>query len=238
MKEQYVGDVNDYRKYALLRLLARSGLKLGVCWMLTPDDASGHGNRLGYLDQPKQEAHDPQLHAVLRAVREAPRGQRLKTIEGSRALAGAVFFNEIIPDALFERQLWFRRATTALVEADLIFFDPDNGIEVRATPKGRKKSSKYVYHDELRAAYAAGHSLLIYQHFPMKPRDAFVLETADGLAQIANGAEIWAVRTPDLVFMLAIQPRHRPALSQAAHHVLETADPKFLHAQLIGPAGP
>ena len=39
MKEQYVGDENDYRKYALLRALAATGLKLGVCWMLTPPEA-------------------------------------------------------------------------------------------------------------------------------------------------------------------------------------------------------
>ena len=36
MKNQYFGDVNDYRKYGLLRLLGRAGkVKIGVCWMLT-----------------------------------------------------------------------------------------------------------------------------------------------------------------------------------------------------------
>ncbi|CAD5273027.1 conserved hypothetical protein [Bosea sp. 62] len=238
MKEQYVGDVNDYRKYALLRLLARSGLRLGVCWMLTRDDASGHGNKLGYLDLPKQEAHDPELHAIMRTVRETPRGQRLGTIEASGVLARAIYFNEIVPEALFERQLWFRRAGAALANTDLIFFDPDNGIEVRATPKGRKRSSKYVYHDELRATYAAGHSLLVYQHFPMKERASFIQTLARDLHSGAPGAEIWAILTSNVVFMLAIQQRHRPALSQAAHHVLETADPSFLHAQLIAPANP
>jgi len=33
MKEQYVGDVNDYRKYALLRHFAIEGrVRVGVCW--------------------------------------------------------------------------------------------------------------------------------------------------------------------------------------------------------------
>ena len=33
MKDQYFGDINDYRKYGLLRpIIASSG------WMLTPDD--------------------------------------------------------------------------------------------------------------------------------------------------------------------------------------------------------
>lgn len=36
MKHQYVGDINDYRKYTLLRLLSSGGTnRIGVCWMLT-----------------------------------------------------------------------------------------------------------------------------------------------------------------------------------------------------------
>lgn len=39
MKNQYFGDINDYRKYGLIRLLTGAGkLKTTVCWMLTPDD--------------------------------------------------------------------------------------------------------------------------------------------------------------------------------------------------------
>src|SRR5580700_4411694 len=52
MKEQYVGDVNDYRKYALLRHFAIVGaLRVGVCWMLTPPDT---GNLRHYLSEPKK----------------------------------------------------------------------------------------------------------------------------------------------------------------------------------------
>ena len=168
MKEQYVGDVNDYRKYALLRLLGRSGVKLGVCWMLTPNDGRINGNKLGYLDQPKQERHDPELFALLRRVRNEPDGRRLMLIEGSEILPESIFVNTIVPEPLFERQLWFKQATVALADTDLIFFDPDNGIEVGSVGKGRRNSSKYVYRDELAATYRAGHSLLVYQHFQRK----------------------------------------------------------------------
>lgn len=236
MKEQYVGDVNDYRKYALLRLLARSELKLGVCWMLTPNDERNDGNKLGYLDQPGHERHDPELFALLRRVRDEPDARRLVLIEDSEILPGAVFVNTIVPEPLFERQLWFRQATAALAETDLIFLDPDNGIEVGSVAKGRRNSSKYVYRDELAASYRAGHSLLIYQHFQRKERESFIRAVADDLRRIAANAEIWAVRTSHVVFMLAIQPRHRAALSAAAHQVSETANPGFLHAKLIVPA--
>lgn len=172
VKEQYVGDVNDYRKYALLRLLGQSGLRLGVCWMLTPNDSRSDGNKLGYLDQSKQERHDPELFALLRRVRDESDTRRLILIEDSGTLSEAVFVNAIVPETLFERQLWFKRASTALAEGDLIFFDPDNGIEVGSVAKGRRNSSKYVYRDELAAAYRTGHSLLVYQHFQRKERGA------------------------------------------------------------------
>lgn len=238
VKEQYVGDVNDYRKYALLRLLGRSGLRLGVCWMLTPNDGRSDGNKLGYLDQPKQQHHDPELFALLRRVRNEPDARRLILIENSEILPRAVFVNTIVPETLFERQLWFKRASAALADADVIFFDPDNGVEVGSVGKGRRNSSKYVYRDELAATYHAGHSLLVYQHFQRKERESFIRDVADDLRRAAADAEVWAIRTSHVVFMLAIQPPHQPALSAAARHVLETADPKFLRAQLIAPAGP
>ncbi|MEI5668145.1 hypothetical protein WBO78_23915 [Bosea sp. CCNWLW174] len=221
----------------MLRLLGRSGLRLGVCWMLTPNDERSDGNKLGYLDQSRQERHDPELFALLRRVRSEPDARRLIRIEGSEILPGAVFVNTTVPEPLFERQLWFKQASAALADTDLIFFDPDNGIEV-SLAKGRKGSSKYVYHDELAATYRAGHSLLVYQHFPRKERESFIRNVADDLRHVAPDAEIWAVRTSHVVFMLVIQPRHRAALSAAAHHIRETADPSFLHAQLIGPASP
>lgn len=240
MKEQYVGDVNDYRKYALLRLLGRSGLKLGVCWMLTPDDGSTDGAKRRYLDDPgKFERYDPELFKLLRRVKDEPGTRRLVLIESSDSLSKAVFINTTVPEGLFDRQMWFRQAGKVLEGTDLVFFDPDNGIEVPSVEKGRRKSSKYVYRDELTRSYAGGHSLLIYQHYPHKPRDAFIRDTAADLVGLTGlDAEVWAFRTKDVVFMLVIQPRHHATLSGAAHHIRETVDPDFLNAQLIAAASP
>lgn len=38
VKNQYFSDINDYRKYGLLRLLTSGGkLKTAVCWILMPE---------------------------------------------------------------------------------------------------------------------------------------------------------------------------------------------------------
>ena len=49
MKNQYFGDVNDYRKYGLLRAISlNTDWNLLVAWMLKPDDGGpdvyDHGN--------------------------------------------------------------------------------------------------------------------------------------------------------------------------------------------------
>jgi len=61
MKNQYFGDINDYGKYGLLRILAGFGeLKIAVCWMLTPDDGRRDGRLIQYLKQPeKWRKYDP-----------------------------------------------------------------------------------------------------------------------------------------------------------------------------------
>ena len=47
MKNQYVGDVNDYRKYGLIRaLIGDQDIKVGVCWMLTAPDGRTDGDFL------------------------------------------------------------------------------------------------------------------------------------------------------------------------------------------------
>jgi len=39
VKNQYFGDINDYRNYGLLRILiSGGGIKTIVCWVLRPDD--------------------------------------------------------------------------------------------------------------------------------------------------------------------------------------------------------
>ena len=52
VQDQYFGDINDYRKYGLLRCICEAELHVGVCWMKTPSDNSGQGGRTDYLAKP------------------------------------------------------------------------------------------------------------------------------------------------------------------------------------------
>lgn len=144
MKNQYFGDINDYRKYGLLRMLTGEGqLKTLVCWMLTPDDGHTDGQFTRYLDEPeKWRKYDPDLFDKLQQSLHVHKCRDVQEAEISRIIPGARYFRDIVPDALPERQDWFGKAHAASTDADLVFFDPDNGLEVKSVPKGRKKLVK------------------------------------------------------------------------------------------------
>ena len=99
VKVQYFGDVNDYRKFALLRLLSEvGGFKIGVCWMLTEPDGSAQGAKRGYLDQPEVwSAYAPALFDALAKAPASPQLSDLKQIEADGIVPGATFFNDFTP---------------------------------------------------------------------------------------------------------------------------------------------
>lgn len=135
MKDQYFGDVNDFRKYGLLRLLTvPDGLRLGVCWMLTAPDGSNDGKSRSYLSQPeKYRLHDPELFDWLQQVVAKDQDLRTARIEASPLLGEAVFRSMILTDSRYQRTDYFCGCVTQFAGCDLVFFDPDNGLERKAT---------------------------------------------------------------------------------------------------------
>jgi len=235
VKDQYVGDINDYRKYALLRALAAGGAnRIGVCWMLTPSDGGMDGGKLAYLQRPERHRHiDPELFDILAHAASAPDRRRLETIENSGAIPGALYHNDMLLDELVGRHAFMGRCAYAFRDVDLIFFDPDNGLEV-ALPKGRKNSSKYLYLDEVAAFYASGKSLLIYQHFPRVERPVFLARCAEQLRAAAPGASLWAFTTAHVVFLLLLHPDSPARLHSAADMACARWEPKFISGRFLG----
>jgi len=206
MKNQYFGDINDYRKYGLLRLLTGGRIETAVCWMLTPDDGRGDGGFTGYLEQPEGWRHyDPELFDhVHESVLQ--RGLRdVSEIENSDLLPSCTFLSDVVPDESANRVAYFQQLTELARGCDLVFFDPDNGIEVKSKPCGRKGSCKYLYWREMEAFRKAGHSLLIYQHFPRVKRDPFIQNKAEQLMERTGAKGIFCFRTSYVAFFLVPQ---------------------------------
>ena len=223
MKNQYFGDVNDYRKYGLLRVLAlEARLRCLVGWMLTPDDGRTDGRFVEFLGSPSKWRHfDPELFDDLRDTVIERGSRHVKAFEDSGLLPRGGFFSEVVPDPIPDRDSWFQRLLATSSGHDLVFLDPDNGIEVKSIPKGAKNSSKYVYWSELAALYEQGASLLVYQHFPRRPRRAFTASQACRLAQEVGVDRVLAFSTSNVLFLLAPQGRHEKALLSPAQTVAQ-----------------
>src|SRR5258705_4419906 len=110
MKNQYFGDVNDYLKYGLLRCFAEAGLRIGVCWMLTPDDGRSDGRKIEYLSKPESwRVYDPPLFDLLsEAVRKKTR--RVHHVESSGLLPNTSFSNSLVPEEQHARKRWLSRS--------------------------------------------------------------------------------------------------------------------------------
>ena len=234
MKEQYVGDISDYRKYALLRALSAGGInRVGVCWMLTSSDGSSDGNKFAYLSQPERyRSFDAELFEILVRAAGEPDRRRLRSIEESGAIPNTDYFNEVLSDDHLSRSAFMERCSGALANADLIFFDPDNGLEV-SLRKGRKNSSKYLYLDEVAAFYRSGKSLLIYQHFPHVERAGVVSICAERLRSAAPGGAIWTFTTAHVAFFLLVHSESPARIAIAAEEACGRLEPSFIRGAFL-----
>ena len=210
MKNQYFGDINDYRKYGLLRTaLSVSRMSLFLAWMLTEDDGSSDGGRVDYLRESERWSHfDPKLFKTLHEAVVKNRRRDVGAIENSGLLSSARFFREPVPKAASERDAWFAKLTAEARSTDLVFLDPDIGIETKSVSYGGSSSEKYVFWSELRRLWEQNNSLLVYQHFAREDRRAYTQRLLGNAEEQLPNACTLAFSTSHVLFLLALQPRH------------------------------
>jgi hypothetical protein len=200
VQNRYVGDAGDFAKYGLLRLLTEeTPLSLGILWWLFADEThNADGRHVSYLKNPVFSALDPQLHRILDQLLSAGR-RSVKAVARSEILPkSTVFFDTPIfksSSAAASRELrerqrgtWLRKAFAATADCNLVFFDPDNGLETASVARHSPKGGKYVFWEELMPFWTRGQSLVIYHHLN---------RTASVARQTEVLQEKFATRFPD-----------------------------------------
>ena len=226
MKNKFFGDIRDYRKYGLLRIL--SGGKrasAAICWMLTPDGRLA--TKTDYLFRDKTWHHntcwhfDERLFDALHRAVIVDRERIVVRAEHPDILDPSVFcfHKELLRDAVNKRRECFHRFLDSCEGRDLIFFDPDNGLEVKSVPAGRKGSSRYLYYDELARAFNRGHSILVFQFFMMKVPEDVINERTDQIFDRLDVDRIACFKTPAVVFFLIPQPKHLDEMKQRSEQI-------------------
>ena len=173
MQNRYVGDVGDFGKYALLRRLGRFPIRLGIVWCLFPDEKhNADGRHVGYLKLSEFQALDDMLIRTLGRIIETGQRRISSVVKSNILPEGTISCDEPIArpgrttsrDRLSYRAAWLDRCLELTKNCDLVFFDPDNGIETASVPKIHQKAGKYIYSDELGEFWKRGNALLIYHH--------------------------------------------------------------------------
>jgi hypothetical protein len=179
MQNRYVGDIGDYGKYALLRHLCGSDkgwfIRLAVVWCLFPDETfNNDGKHISYLRNREFAELDPDLYEALNSIVSRGRRHVYNIAELGCLPQSTVFFTQSVsvPEGsragpiqrVRHRNAWLRQCLCQTEDCELVFFDPDNGLEVASIPKYHPKAGKYIYWDELVPFWNRGNTLLIYHH--------------------------------------------------------------------------
>jgi hypothetical protein len=224
MKNQYFGDINDYRKYGLLRVLQQAAeLSIGVCWMLTPDDTTRNGERRHYFGSAsKFEGFDPLLFSKLRDWDQQASPRSVGLFAQAELLRNARYWDRPVPLPGSEREPWLKQMCHCFEGLELVFFDPDNGLEVKSAPWRRTTSARHLYWREVEAVFQRGHSVLVFQHFGRVRRHEFVGHLTRELKRRTGcAAQVLALRTAHVVFLLAPQRPHEARLTKAVEALKE-----------------
>ncbi len=178
MRHNYTGDEGDFTKYALLRTLSGGGRErvLAVNWYLTVHaEKNAHGNMRRHLETPDKWAMLDQdlltrfVQVFSRVQREA---RHVGLLEDAQMVGPLTrFFHEPLPtgelptaDRMAAREAWHARALAATAGADIVFLDPDNGVEVASRGPRSKWRCKYATYAEIGDYLDRGQAVVCYQH--------------------------------------------------------------------------
>ena len=231
MRNQYFGDRLDYIKYGMLRRLTGYGeLSTAVCWMMRPDNPRNGvrpDRKTVYLDRPDVwRRFDAPLFDLLRDVVRVQQDRHVRHIEESGLLPNTTFYRALLPSDRVRDRVEREAYLTDFLEneaagKDLVFFDPDTGIEV-ANPQDRYS---YLINAEIRRVYEAGHSLLIFQHPENgKTREAQGIAKAEAVLECTGANRAYFLYDGMVGLILVPQPRHEEFFDKIIRAIQEDDD--------------
>ncbi|MEE8168751.1 MAG: hypothetical protein V3T58_07770 [Candidatus Hydrothermarchaeales archaeon] len=215
MQNRYVGDVGDFGKYGLLRALCLpakrdlgSELSLGVVWYLVPNEShNADGKHTRYLEDTYKKKEffrrcDPELYDKLKTIVQRDERDITKIREYEVLPKKSVFYEELLTfddkplqERIDFRRRWVNEAIEKTNVCNIIFVDPDNGLEVSSVKMHEKKGAKYTFFNELTKYIPRNQSLVIYQHLSRK--GAAEIQIRERLTQIND-----ELQPPGEIFVL------------------------------------
>lgn len=132
---------------------------------------------------------------------------------------GTLCFSEALPGPLLspgdreeQRHAWHARAFKALQGAEFLFLDPDNGINPGSVTPAHKNAMKYAFREEIGDLFAAGKTVVVYNHRDRSPAERYAAKIRTLEAFLCPGDIMRVLRfrrysVRDYVFL--VQNEHR-----------------------------
>ena len=230
-------------------------LSLGVVWYLVPDENhNSDGSYIQYLEpsahnQQRYRVCDPLLYDALQKIVRSERRKISSVRKGHVLPLGTRFYEEELTfgeasgtgpltraERVTRRKIWLQDSLTSTYGCDIVFVDPDNGLEVKVGPY-EKRGPKYVFYEELLPFLRRNQSLVIYHHIGRRSSalDQIRERQAQIEKQLGHSALAFLYhRGSARAFFIVPAPRHVKDLLFKAQ--LFMLSPWGRHFDLFGPS--
>jgi hypothetical protein len=181
VQDKYVGDIGDFGKYLLLKTIHKiSGekIRLGVNWYRVNEDnnKNNDGKFIEYLENDCSKANlyrvcDLILYNQLKSIVDKNLRFILEVEKQSLLPDSTIFYSKPLPfpsSSIIQREKdredWFLESLEMMKSAEIIFLDPDNGLQPKSVKRTQSRANKYVFRDEIQRYYEIGKSVIFYTH--------------------------------------------------------------------------
>ena len=259
MQNRYVGDIGDFGKHGLLRFLSgmtdtecpEPRLRLGLVWHFHHDEIhvgsrqkiNYDGGHVGFLrrtardDKTNYRNCDPDLWERLRdLVFRNAKCVHCAELSGvlppdTAYYSAPLVFTPGMPPRLRReiRECWTNQALLSTRQAELVCFDPDNGVASAAQEQLRHRASgtKYAYATDLARFWDRGQSLVVYHHLGRGDSrlltERVVAHLREGLDGRPQVIPLPFHRGTRRVFLVVPRPEHEPLMSDRIERFSATA---------------
>jgi hypothetical protein len=186
MKDQYVGDVNDFFKYSILETIGKVlGEKILIVWMLTKSEGMD-------IEYSQYKENNELLYSKLQRIISSNK-RKVKSIE-------EIYTNYIYHSDLLEKRTrikYFNDVEEKSKTPGIIFFDPDKGVSYN----NADKDIEHLYWDEIKRFWKPDKDLLIYQHFKRQKWHEYIAELNQYINRDLERAFLVPIKTKNAMFL-------------------------------------
>jgi hypothetical protein len=216
MQNKYFGDIHDFYKYYFIRHISENYL-LGINWCLVANESKKNDGKKPLTKCEKEK--EGKLYTVLKKSKK-----NVGSIEGYFPNK-VKYFKEMLNDFYFAH-IYEKNVIEKFDDRDIIFFDPDNGIEMQST--NNKNKFKFVSYGLLAEFWNRGKSLIIYQHSDRSKNS--IKEKKNNLIRVlkCKADNILVIQKGSVKYFLLINKNHTKLKNEVEQFLCKNEEYKYI----------